>query len=123
MGNEAFIERVERLGAFDRREDAEQAIGAVLAALGERLVDADAHALARALPGRAGVLLRQRAFDRAFGLDEMVARVATQERVGRASALEHLRAVLKAVGESIPVDARARLHKALAHDIAALLDA
>ena len=122
MSYETLISRVERLGGFDRREDAERALSVTLEVLGECLVDSEVRALALALPGRAAAQLRHRAYIRDFGKDELVSHVATREQIGLGFALEHVEAVVGAVGETISAEARARLKKALAPAIATLLD-
>jgi uncharacterized protein (DUF2267 family) len=113
MGYESLVSKVELIGGFDRRDDAERAIAATLEVLGQRLTDSEAQALARALPSKIAVHLRRRGYEGDFGVPELVTRVARKERVSVAFAREHVGAVLGAVGDALPAETATRLRKAL----------
>jgi uncharacterized protein (DUF2267 family) len=111
-----LAERVALHAGLDR-DGAERALTAVASVLGQRLGRPEAEALAGELPAACGAALLGAAFDGAFDRDDFVARVAAREGVAAGFAIEHVVAVLGAIGEAASQPTLARLEHALGAEL------
>jgi uncharacterized protein (DUF2267 family) len=120
MNQEEFVARVRELSGFADREEAERAIAATLATLGERLVDTEVHALAGELPRPLAAALERGVYAGDFDLTELYDRVCRREGVEPSFGVEHAQIVCRVLAEQLGEDARTRLRKELPPSIADL---
>lgn len=107
--DDALLERVRELGGFDTPREAEIALRATLAGLGEALHENDRLAVADALPDRFVTTVCMRRDLGSFDVDVLVERVGLREGVAPGFALEHAQAACRALGEVLPDDLVHRL--------------
>lgn len=120
MSYESIVLEVMARGGFSGRADAERAIEATLAAVGERLPDATVGLLAQCLPGPLSRQLLRREHHRDFDLPELYELVSERERVSPGFAREHAQVVCQAVADELDAATLAGLREALPGGIAAL---
>jgi uncharacterized protein (DUF2267 family) len=102
MNREQFIQRVQWVGHFDSRRQAEKSIRAVLEALARRLTEKEAGHLWHALPPGIEVSVKHERGHEKFGLDEFLDVVAENESTPFQDALHHAHAVLGVLQENLP---------------------
>jgi uncharacterized protein (DUF2267 family) len=108
-----IVQRVRELGPFADRTTAKSALETTLELVGELLTPDEAASFARALPpGLSQIVHRARPLG-VGTTDELVHRIAAREGVRSSMALEHAECVLRALGEILEPEARARLGHAL----------
>jgi uncharacterized protein (DUF2267 family) len=117
---QSFIEEVARRIGFSGSKKAREAILAVLATLGERLVPDERRAVALALPGPLAEPLLGAQTSAEFDVDELYRRVADREGTPLGFAVEHTQAVLETLGAMLPLATRVRLERHLGPDLATL---
>lgn len=120
MDEERFVGEVMRLAAFESREQAEWAISATLATLGELLYEDEVRALAEHLPPSIGRRLEGHPHAGDFDRRELYDRVARREGTALGFGIEHVEVVCRVVGEAQPEEVRARLCRHLPKDLAEL---
>ena len=120
MRSQEFVARVQELGGFAEKEQAERAIQATLATLSERLVATEVRALATELPRPIAEALACDAYCGDFDLAEFYHRVCQRQGVDRSFGVEHAQVVCRVLAEGLTDDARTRLHKELSPPLADL---
>lgn len=103
LSSEALVERIMGAGIPDRTS-AERALRAVLATLGERLTEDEAHVLAGRLPEELARVLDDSAYDADFDAAEFYERARRREKTSPGVAREHADVILRAVGETLGAD-------------------
>lgn len=122
MQQRDLIERIAKELGTLRRAEAARALEATLEVLRERFVDADAHALADALPASLAQRLRHGAYDRDFDEPEFYERVRAREGVSLGAAAEHVQVVLSVLGALLPDAPRRLLRENLPPKLALRVD-
>ena len=117
-------EIIEKLLArgFDDAADAERALRATLAALGERLTFDEARRLALALPGDATLFWQESSYDSDFDAAELYERVRRREGISLGRARERAQTILEVLGSVLPDEARLLLLRKLPAELAVLLE-
>jgi uncharacterized protein (DUF2267 family) len=110
---EELLDKIVALAGLDTTREAERALRATLAALGELLPEKERRAFADALPSRLGMVLEMRKHHGPFGLEEFFGHVQRREVTSAGFAREHAQVVCRVLGEALPDDARARLERAV----------
>ena len=101
MTREQFIDRVQWVGRFDSKRQAEKAIRAVLETLARRLTEKEARHLWHELPPKIEIFVKHERGHEKFGLDEFLDMVAEHEGVAFQDAVHHAEAVLGVLQENI----------------------
>ena len=101
MQRDEFVKRVAEIGELGSREEAEGAIKATLATLGERLAGNEPNNLAAQIPGDLAEPLQGEGGREDFPLAEFYRRVAEKEGVDESQAIRHARAVALVLQEAI----------------------
>jgi uncharacterized protein (DUF2267 family) len=112
MTSDALVDGLLEEG-FTDAEKARRSLRSTLAVLGERLVDAEAKALAEQLPDELAEIVEDVEYDYAFGTKELYERVRRRERTTPAAAREHAEMVLTVLGRALARERRARIARAL----------
>jgi uncharacterized protein (DUF2267 family) len=115
VDGDALLQRVRSWVGLTPIHNAEHTIDATLRALSDTLLGDDAVALARDLPCPLARILRHGAHGSMLSLHEFYRRVARYEDVPLPSAVDHARAVCRALGSLLPSSVVARLWMALPH--------
>jgi uncharacterized protein (DUF2267 family) len=122
MGEESFLELIERAGGMTEQE-AREAAGATLRTLAERITPGEAMDVAVFLPAEfREVLTSGPRTPEPFGPDEFVRRVAKRESTDGGTATRHVRAVFAALGKVASRDALSNLREQLSKDFDPLLE-
>ena len=98
---EQFIDRVQWVGHLDSKAQAEKAARATLEILARRIGRLEAHHLLKELPAKAASYFRHEREQERFGLDEFFDMVAEHEGVTFQEAVNHSRAVIAVLQETI----------------------
>lgn len=106
----SFIERVRALGPFADDAHAARAVRATLQVLRQTLRDDEASWVADALDAEVGEPLRQGSYRADLTLEQVYARAARREGVGRGVGIEHVQVVGRALAEVLSPTALGRLH-------------
>ncbi|WP_327053326.1 DUF2267 domain-containing protein [Halomicrococcus gelatinilyticus] len=105
MEYQAFIRAVEERTDLSTADEADDAVGATLVTLSERIPDQEAQDLASQLPTEVGSYLTIADGSTSFGFDEFVARVLERETVTeideRDAAVEHAQAVIAVLLDAV----------------------
>jgi uncharacterized protein (DUF2267 family) len=117
--DEALVTRVRERGIPSTAE-AERALRATIAVLGERLTDDEAEALASRLPGQLERVLDASEYDGDFDAAEFYERVRRRENTGPGVAKEHADIALRAIGAALDEETCIRLRRALPEPIGRL---
>lgn len=117
ISSEGLVDRIMDAGIPDRAA-AQLALRAVLATLGQRLTDDEAHALASNLSGELARLVDRGDYDCDFDAAEFYERMRRRERTSPGTAREHADVVLRAVGEALGEELRQRTARRLPDAIA-----
>ena len=117
-------EIIEKLLAkgFSDAADAERALRATLAALGERLTFDEARSLALALPGDATLFWQESSYDADFDVAELYERVRRREGISLGRARERVQIVLAVLGSLLPEETKKLLERKLPAEVFALFD-
>jgi uncharacterized protein (DUF2267 family) len=102
-------------------DEADRALRATLAVIGERLVDDEAKTLASWLPNRLAKVVEDSEYDADFGTRELFTRVARRMRTNPGRALEDAEIVLASLGEALGGERAGRLARALPETAADLV--
>ncbi len=96
-----FIDLVQERARLRTWDETLVAIEATLKTLGERLTEEEAADLAAQLPPAIGRYLTVVDMNKDFGLDEFYEHVSRRESIGQPMSMEHARAVMSVVVESV----------------------
>jgi uncharacterized protein (DUF2267 family) len=115
METNEFIEAIERMLPLDAQE-ATQTLRVVLAALSDRLPDAEAHDLVARLPEPLQPIVEHLG-RRSLAQKDFVDRIATDLGVDRREATRRTRAVYEVLVEAIPPDETGRMIRRLPPEV------
>jgi len=121
MSEKAILQRIMVLGGLSE-EAASTALGATLAALGERLLDEDRALLARGLPDELAASVLERTYQGEFDVAEFFDRIRRREGVRLGFAHEHGQVVCRVLGETLSEELRVRIERVLPESYVELLD-
>ena len=98
-----FVKAVQERGGFESRDEADQAITATLATLGERLKGNETFHLAAQLPPDLADAISGRGLGEVFSIEEFYRRVAVREgsRYSDGAVREHARAVMATLASAV----------------------
>jgi uncharacterized protein (DUF2267 family) len=122
MTYDAIAREVQRRAGLTNAEETERAIYVTLRALGERLNEAEAQALASGLPDALAMHFGQARHECDFGVDELYDRVARREGIPLGFGKEHAQSVCQILGESLELEQREQLTSHLPPDFAELFE-
>jgi uncharacterized protein (DUF2267 family) len=120
MTYEQFITRVQWVGGFDSKRQAERAARATLEILARRIGKAEAGHLLRQVPPKVAAFFRHEKAVERFGVDEFINLVAEHEGVARQDAVHHARAVIGVLQEQVKKGEIKELLSLLPADFASL---
>jgi len=119
MTHEQFIDRVQWVGHFDSKRQAEKAVRAVLETLARRLSEKEARHLWHELPPKIEIFVKHERGHEKFSLDEFFDLVAEHEGAAFPEAVHHTEAVLGVLQENISAKELEEMLSLLPEDYAA----
>jgi uncharacterized protein (DUF2267 family) len=122
MKADEFIKQVRQRASLASREEAIQATHATLAVLGERLFGGERDHLAAQLPAELREYLMQSSASDKFGINEFFERVSEEEGCDVEEAIDHSRAVIDVLCESVTSGEIEDIKSQLPKDFAVLFE-